>query len=93
MTKHKKLPENYSGSSLRELAVDISNLDYESLTEFLDLLGRKLYEDSIKDKSRGRTILAAHLSIASSGIDMASDSIEAASKICKPYNDISTKEL
>jgi hypothetical protein len=58
--KHKKTIEKYSGS-LEELAEDIGNLHYESLTEFLFKLSEKLYNDSSKDVSLNRLQLGDEL--------------------------------
>jgi hypothetical protein len=82
--KHKKSIEKYNGS-LQELANDVGDLHYESLVEFLSLLEKKLYDDSLKDKKSGRVKLSNQLYQASSLIGISSFKIEKAWEISKPY--------
>lgn len=86
MAYHKKHPENYSGS-IEELAEELGNLRYDTLQNFLEVLSQKLAKDGDADFKRGRLKLAKSLYNASEQINNASQSIEQAWKICKPYED------
>lgn len=60
MKVHDEAVKGYSGT-LEELAIDVGNLRYDSLSKFLDALGIKILEDAIKDQARGRKKLYAAL--------------------------------
>lgn len=83
-SKHKKTVEKYTGN-LKELAEDIGNLHYESLTEFLRLLSWKLNADANKDYDAGRVELSHKLGKASDSLEKTSKSINKAWKISEPY--------
>jgi Na+/phosphate symporter len=83
-SKHKKTVEKYNGS-LQELAWDIGDLHYEALTYFLIELKAKLNKDSNKDNNYGRVQLADKLSNAGDLIEKASEEINKAWKLSKPY--------
>ena len=83
--KHKKIPPNYTGASLKDLAEEIGDLHYESLEELLNLVSQKLLRDSVKDRQRGRTKLANELTSAAANSGYASQAIGRAWKISKPY--------
>lgn len=83
--KHKRLPVNYTGESLKTLAEEIGDLHYESLEELLHLLSQKLLMDALKDRQGGRVKLAAELTSAAANAEYASQGIGRAWKISKPF--------
>lgn len=58
-SKHKKSVGPYTDMS--ELAEDIGNLHYETLSDLMVELSNKLERDGMSDKERGRPILSNHL--------------------------------
>lgn len=82
--KHQKTVLAYPGS-LDNLAIDIGNLHYESLAEFLHLLSKKLHSDAKKDHERGRTNLADSLFESAVNTYKASSNINDAWKISKRF--------
>jgi len=76
----------------KTLANEIGDLYYDSLSEFLQELSKKLELDSISDRNRGREKLANSLKSASIHILSASKEIDIAWNICKPYVDNFFKE-
>ena len=81
---HKSVVENYSGS-IEELVVEIGDLRYDALSEFLELLAIKIRKDGDKDKSRNRIRLAKHLYESSDKLIESKSSIDKAWIICEPY--------
>ncbi len=71
--------------SLEALAKDIGDLHYESFTELLFQLAKKIQHDSEKDRKYGRQQLADALSDASGALYGAYDAMDVAWKICKKY--------
>ena len=71
--------------SNKKLAQEIGDLYYDSLSDFLKELSKKLELDSIADANRGRKKLAKNLLQASKHINEASKNIDTAWDICKPY--------
>ena len=72
----------------KQLAEEIGDLFYDSLSDFLKELSLKLEKDSIADNGRDRVKLSQSLSNASKLIKEASLEIEEAWKVCeKPVND------
>jgi hypothetical protein len=84
MQKHAKKPKNYNGT-LEELANELGDLQYDSLSVFLEFLSKKLEKDSQADKERNRIQLANQLKNASDSLKKSSDSIQKAWKICDPF--------
>lgn len=82
--EHKSNIEKYDGN-LKELAQDIGNLKYDALAEFLDHLSSKIFEDSKKDKKRGRAKLAESLTDASAMLDGSTHCIKNAWRISEPF--------
>ncbi len=82
--KHIKVIEKYDGS-LKELAIELGDLHYEVLADFLFDLANKIKKDSLKDRKAGRTKLAIELADASFNILQASWDIDDAWKISKPF--------
>ena len=72
----------YKGG-LEKLAEDIGNLRYDALAKFLCALTCKLFNDSEKDRQRGREKLARRLRDAALKLEKATDNINVAeSRIC-----------
>lgn len=76
----------YKGG-LEKLAEDIGNLRYDALAKFLCALTCKLFNDSEKDRQRGREKLARRLRDAALKLEKATDNINVAWKISAPYED------
>jgi len=81
---HQTEIKNYNGS-IQELADEIGNLRYDSLSIFLNLLAEKIERDSFKDRSRKRIKLATNLEKSSKFLKQAKLEIDSAWKICEPY--------
>lgn len=82
--KHKSWIKNYE-RNFEKLAEEIGDLRYDTLAEFLKLLGNKIERDGIKDKERGRLKLAKQLQGAANQLIDASVHIQKAWLICEPY--------
>ncbi len=82
--KHAHTVNRYS-STHEQLAEDIGNLYYDALAEFLRLFSDKLARDAIADHGRGRPKLANELEAGAQHLAAASQHIESAWRICKPY--------
>lgn len=81
---HKENIDKYQGSML-DLAEEIGDLRYDSLSEFLDLLQKKIHRDADKDNERGRLKLSTNLYSISASLLDAKKSCDEAWIICKPY--------
>jgi hypothetical protein len=81
---HKSTVKGYAGS-LEELAIEIGDLKYDALKEFLAHLQTKFDEDSDADFNRGRERLAEALYNTARGIEHAGDQIAEAWKISEPF--------
>jgi hypothetical protein len=81
---HRDNVERYPGG-LDELAVDVGNLRYDALGEFLQLLAAKLEADAVADEGRGRRRLAAALRDGAAGVAAAAESIHRAWRISAPH--------
>lgn len=68
-----------------ELVVNLGNLRYDALAEFLRLLAAKLESDAAADESKGRLRLAAKLRSSAKKIGEASTDIQGAWHICEPH--------
>jgi hypothetical protein len=73
--------------TMKELATDIGNLEYETLQEFLKELGAKINDDAERDESAGKEELAGELYNLGEMINDIADSLEGTIEICKPYQD------
>lgn len=82
--KHKKIIDNYNGS-LKDLSVELGDLHYEALAQFLEDFRKKILADGKKDSQAGRKQLGLELHVASHYLKLAKLSIERAWKISKPY--------
>lgn len=89
--KHNIIVEKYDGS-LSELAIDITSLDYNSLSSLLLDISFNLKNDAISDNSKGRVKLSNELEKAAIYIALAHISIDKAKEICKPYMSANTEE-
>jgi hypothetical protein len=76
--------EQYPGS-LGELAEDVGDLRYDSLTDFFRLLAAKLANDAAADQGRGRPKLAAALHDAATHVASAASGVERAWGICQRH--------
>ena len=68
-----------------QLAEQMGNLYYDALSDYLCLLSRKILQDSQADRDRNRLKLANCLARASEDLANASKEINAAWKICAPF--------
>lgn len=80
---HRENVDRYPGT-LAQLALELGDLRYDALAEFLRTLATKLAADGIGDMTRGRTKLAAALHAASESLGTAATDIENAWAICAP---------
>ncbi len=74
----------YDGG-IDKLVIDISDLRYDVLTEFLDALASKIRADSEADRTRGRVALSLDLEKASECLSDAASAIDSAWSICKKH--------
>ena len=81
---HETKIKNYKGT-LSELATDIGNLRYDTLSEFLELLAKKIQADGNNDLERGRTKLAKQLHDCSANLKLSQKTIDEAWRICEPF--------
>lgn len=82
--KHPEEVKKYNGS-LTQLAIDIGNLRYDKLAEFLDALRIKLASDTEQDNNAKRAKLAVQLNEAAINIEGALTAIENAWEISRPF--------
>jgi len=82
--KHTSRVKDYDGSN-KELANQVGDLFYDSMSEFLVYLAQKIRTDGEKDHARGRVKLATELFACSDNILTASKNVSTAWKICEPY--------
>ncbi len=87
MEKHKKYLDNYK-EGFEKLSIELGDLRYDSLSEFLNLLSKKLDKDSLADKDRNREKLSYELLEASKRLKEASENTDKAWIICKPYMNV-----
>ena len=84
MTHKHPIKISYEGS-FEKLAEEIGNLRYDVLSNFLDLLSKKIYIDGEKDRGRGRIKLSQSLLFACESLEEARVHIETALKISRPF--------
>ena len=82
-SKHKK--EIAGISDMKVFAEEVGDLHYETLTQFLYYLSKKIGEDANKDYSGGRDKLAGALQDAEASVFESSLRIEKAWQISKPF--------
>jgi hypothetical protein len=85
-TKHTTQVKNFNGTHT-ELAENIGDLFYDSLSGLLKELSAKISSDGQKDHNRGRTKLAKELFTCAEHLNSASKHISKAWDICTPYVD------
>ncbi|WP_444926770.1 hypothetical protein ACJJI4_01220 [Microbulbifer sp. TRSA002] len=84
--KHTSKVKGFDGE-LNQLAENVGDLFYDSLSEFLSDLSEKLENDSKADYGRGRKVLAKELHESSVSLRLASENISRAWDICSPFVD------
>ncbi|MBC6995363.1 hypothetical protein QWY85_00290 [Neolewinella lacunae] len=84
MKIHKDYIEHYRGKS-KLLADNIGNLRYDALSDLIEKITNKLYEDGLADKKRRRVKLASTLFNASKLINEGKVEIEESWRISKPF--------
>ncbi|MFH1455376.1 MAG: hypothetical protein ABIF40_00315 [archaeon] len=82
--KHPTEVEKYSGT-LEELAVDVCNLRYDRLSDFLRYCSNEIASQAGADSGRGRLKLALSLSYLARGLNRAKTLTDKVWKICGPY--------
>jgi hypothetical protein len=82
-SQHKK--EVAGISDMRQLAIMVADLHYESLEQFLKALASKISLDALSDSKKGRNQLAIVLETAAQDILSGAYGIEAAYEISKPF--------
>lgn len=81
---HPTTVEGWNGS-LTELAKSIAAMRYDTQAKFLALLSDELEQQSIDDRDRGRTQLAARMANVTANLDWATNDLIAAWRICEPH--------
>jgi hypothetical protein len=79
--KHKTYLEPNDGD-LTQLAENLGDLRYDTLSEFLGLLSDKINRDAVKDKERGRQRLASSLFSCQAQLKESGKHIEMKTPIC-----------
>lgn len=82
--KHPKYVRRYKGT-LEELVLDISNMTYDKVAEFLYELSKELEKQGDADMARKRKMLAKQLKNAAKDVIKAKKAMDKAWKICEPY--------
>ena len=82
--KHSKLVEKYDGT-LEDLAIDVANLSYDKVEEFITYLFKEILRQSNDDGSRGRNKLSNALKITSFYLAATAGQLKIVWEICKPY--------
>ena len=81
---HETSIKKYKGT-LKVLSIDIGDLRYDALSEFLKLLSEKIQHDADQDKERGRLKLANELYDCSKQLKQSKSSIDRAWEISAPF--------
>jgi hypothetical protein len=84
MTNKHPVKISYEGS-FEKLAEEIGDLRYDVLSNFLDLLSKKIYKDADKDGKKFRAKLSQSLFEACDSLDEARMRIDKAMKISRPF--------
>lgn len=83
--KHTKVVNIHFPLTPTELAIGISELRYDGLQKFLEVLADKISDDAAQDLSKGRVKLSSSLKEASTCLSDAAARIADAWEICEPY--------
>lgn len=81
---HQTTVEKYQGT-LNDLATDIGDLRYDTLSEFLELLSQKIRKDGDKDQEKGRVKLANQLHESAEALQQSKINIDEAWRISEPF--------
>ncbi|MEM9218960.1 MAG: hypothetical protein AAGD25_32080 [Cyanobacteria bacterium P01_F01_bin.150] len=84
--KHTSTVKGFDGTN-EDLAHNVGDLFYDSLSDFLKSLSEKIKDDGEQDLGRGRKKLAKELHSCSIHLAEAAQNIDAAWDICEPYVD------
>lgn len=84
-THPSKLTGQLEGMSIKELALQISQLRYDVLAKFISNLATNLGDDGAKDKAAGRVILGAYLHNATRSLRKVEVEIVEAWGVCEPF--------
>lgn len=82
--KHVMTVPKYSGT-LKELAVDISNMRYDAVADFLGHLSDAIFLQVRQDAARSRAILADTLLDTYASLRAATMSMRSVWRICEPF--------
>jgi hypothetical protein len=82
--KHKAWIDNYK-NNFEQLAEEIGNLRYDTLSNFLELLATKIKKDGQKDEGRGRQKLANLLYQTSNLLEDSAKTMSKTWDLCEPY--------
>lgn len=81
---HETKIKKYQGT-LSDLATNIGDLRYDTLSELLALLSQKIQKDGNKDQERGRIKLAKELHDCSKLLEQSKKAIDEAWRISEPF--------
>jgi len=81
---HETTVKKYQGN-LKDLSINIGDLRYDALADFLKLLSDKIQSDAHKDKERGRLKLAEELYACAEQLKRSKSSIDRAWRISEPF--------
>ena len=84
-THPSKLTGQLEGMSIKELALQVSQLRYDTLADFISDLATNLGNDGVKDKAAGRQILGACLHNATRSLRKVEVEIVEAWEVCEPF--------
>lgn len=84
-THPSKLTGQLEGMSIKELALQVSQLRYDVLAKFISNLAMNLGDDGQKDKDAGLTILGACLHNATRSLRKVEVEIVEAWEVCAPF--------
>ena len=84
-THPSKLTGQLEGMSVEELAIQLSQLRYDTLSKFLDCLASNISADGDKDHDAGRVILSSFLDSTARKLWKAGEEISSAWGVCEPY--------
>ena len=89
--KHKDRVVKYDGT-LEELATDLGDLRYDTLSDLMALLSDKILADGVKDYVGGRPVLSGHLERTAMSLLTVKTHVDNAWDISKPFMNTKTKK-